>query len=80
MLCSDGVWELLEDATLVELASTSASLDDWRDRLQSLVKSSMPSGHDNFSAILIKAYMPDKNQDSGRELNTVRPLIPNKLR
>ncbi len=63
MLCSDGVWELLDEDTLAELALSSKTLEEWRDRLQSMVKNSMPSGHDNFSAILVRAYLPAKDQD-----------------
>ncbi len=59
MLCSDGVWELLDEATLAELAMISETLEEWRNRLQSLVKTSMPPGHDNFSAILVKVHSSD---------------------
>lgn len=64
MLCSDGVWELLDDATLVELATTSGTLLEWRNRLQSLVKTSMPPGHDNFSAILVKVYTSENHHET----------------
>jgi len=35
----------------------------------------MPPGHDNFSAILVRAYLPEKNQDTNQNINTVRPFV-----
>lgn len=74
LLCSDGVWELLDDETLVELDHTSDTLETWRDRLQSLVQKSMPAGHDNFSAVLIRVSLHDEDGPP-EELSTVMPLI-----
>ena len=75
LLCSDGVWELLDDAALAELHRTSETLDIWRDRLQALVQSSMPVGHDNFSAVMVRVFAAEEGADSGYELSTVRPMI-----
>ena len=76
LLCSDGVWELLDDVTLGELHRTSETLEIWRDRLQGLVQKSMPAGHDNFSAVLIRALAQDDAEpDPSEELSTVRPMI-----
>jgi serine/threonine protein phosphatase PrpC len=74
MLCSDGVWELLEDALLCELNHTSETLEVWRDRLVAQVQASMPPGHDNFSAMLVRV-LSYQTQDSDDELSTVRPFI-----
>lgn len=74
LLCSDGVWELLEDALLCELNRTSETLEIWRDRLQAQVQAAMPTGHDNFSAMLIRV-LAYETHDSEEEQSTVRPLI-----
>lgn len=61
LLCSDGVWELLDEATLIHLHQTSGTLEIWRDRLYTKVRSCMSEGHDNFSAILVKVLRPEDN-------------------
>ncbi len=72
LLCSDGVWELIDDKDLCELNRTSETLEIWRDRLQQRVRATMPSDHDNFSAILIRVLSQDV-QEEAEELNTVVP-------
>ncbi|MEO8652833.1 MAG: PP2C family serine/threonine-protein phosphatase [Ramlibacter sp.] len=54
LLCSDGVWELLEDAQLGELHGASSDVGAWRDRLMAAVQACMPAGHDNYSALLLR--------------------------
>lgn len=73
LLCSDGVWELIDDEALCELNQASETLEIWRDRLQQHVRASMPADHDNFSAILIRV-LADDAQESSEDLNTVVPL------
>lgn len=74
LLCSDGVWELLEDDLLCELNRTSDTLEIWRDQLQGRVRAVMPAGHDNFSATLVR-ILSYETHDSDEEQCTVRPLI-----
>jgi len=73
MLCSDGVWELLEDQVLCELNRSSETLEIWASRLQQMVQSNMPSGHDNFSAILVRVLSNDE-EETADELCTVIPV------
>jgi PPM family protein phosphatase len=54
LLCSDGVWELLDDVRLGELHAGSADVESWRDRLAAAVQACMPAGHDNYSAYLLR--------------------------
>jgi PPM family protein phosphatase len=54
LLCSDGVWELLEDARLGELNVSSPDVNIWRDRLVATIQACMPAGHDNYSAFLLR--------------------------
>lgn len=54
LLCSDGVWELLEDTELARLHAASETVHDWRDRLLATLRANMPEGHDNHSAYLLR--------------------------
>jgi PPM family protein phosphatase len=54
LLCSDGVWELLDDSELGELNAGSADAGALRDRLVAAVQARMPPGHDNYSAYVLR--------------------------
>ena len=54
MLCSDGVWEMLEDSQLGALHAGSTDVATWRDRVVAAVQACMPAGHDNYSAFLLR--------------------------
>jgi serine/threonine protein phosphatase PrpC len=54
LLCSDGVWELLEDTRLGELHAASTSADAWCDRLVAAVQTCMPPRHDNYSGYVLR--------------------------
>ncbi len=54
LLCSDGVWELVDEATLGRLHAMSRSAGQWRDHVVAAVRGRMAPGHDNFSALLIR--------------------------
>ena len=54
MLCSDGVWEVVDDATLGRLHAMSATVSQWRDHIVAAVRGRMAPGHDNFSALVIR--------------------------
>jgi PPM family protein phosphatase len=62
MLCSDGVWELLEDARLGELHATSADAGAWSEALAGAIRASMPPDHDNYSACLLRC-LPGLSSD-----------------
>ena len=74
LLCSDGVWELLDDAVLGQLHATSATVESWRDRLVSAVRQCMPPGHDNFSAVMLRCLPANLTEDDEDELRTVQPV------
>ncbi len=57
LLCSDGVWEVIEDATLAKLHAMSATVAQWRDHLVAAVRGRMAPGHDNFSALLVRCSL-----------------------
>jgi PPM family protein phosphatase len=54
LLCSDGVWELVDEATLGKLHAMSPTVAHWRDHLVAAVRGRMAPGHDNFSALLVR--------------------------
>ncbi len=74
LLCSDGVWELLDEAQLGQMHATSATAQIWRDRVIAGVRSRMPVGHDNFSAIVVRCLPWDHLGDDDDELRTVQPV------
>lgn len=75
LLCSDGVWELIDDAILGHLHAASSTVDIWRERVVNAVRECMPAQHDNFSAIMVRCLPTDSDEDEEDELRTVQPLI-----
>ncbi len=72
LLCSDGVWELLQDAQLGELHASSGNVETWRDRLSDAVQACMPAGHDNFSAYVLRC-LPASSSDEDTMPPGARP-------
>ncbi|MCS6996898.1 MAG: serine/threonine-protein phosphatase [Casimicrobiaceae bacterium] len=63
LLCSDGVWELLDEPTLGRLHAQSPTVEAWRDLLVSAVRGRMAPGHDNFSALLVRCDLVQITDD-----------------
>ena len=63
MLCSDGVWELLDDDQLAQLHANSTDVDTWRAQLTSALEARMPPGHDNYSGYVVRCQAPARPQD-----------------
>lgn len=57
VLCSDGVWELVDEPTLCRVHAASPNVATWRDLLVSAVRGRMAPGHDNFSALLVRCIV-----------------------
>ena len=57
LLCSDGVWELVDEETLSRLHAMSATVSQWRDHVVAAVRGRMAPGHDNFSALLVRCFL-----------------------
>jgi serine/threonine protein phosphatase PrpC len=72
LLCSDGVWELLEDAQLGDLHASSTSADMWRDRLVAAVQACMPPRHDNYSGFVVRC-LPALSSDDDTMPPPARP-------
>ncbi len=54
LLCSDGVWEVIDEPTLGKLHAMSSTVGQWRDHVVAAVRGRMAPGHDNFSALLVR--------------------------
>jgi PPM family protein phosphatase len=54
LLCSDGVWEVVNEETMGKLHAMSTSVGQWRDHIVAAVRGRMAPGHDNFSALLVR--------------------------
>jgi serine/threonine protein phosphatase PrpC len=78
LLCSDGVWELIDESTLCRLHAMSQDVTTWRDHLVAAVRGRMAPGHDNFSAVLVRCHrtpvLPGDATDDDDE-RTVRPVV-----
>ena len=54
LLCSDGFWEYITEAEMIELLNISSSADDWLMKMVSVVKKNgQLKNMDNYSAIAI---------------------------
>jgi len=55
LLCTDGLWEYIEDATLEYTLGAATSAREWLDTLAALVlqAASHKASHDNFSALAV---------------------------
>jgi len=55
LLCTDGLWEYIDDATLERLLTASATPREWLDALAVEVRqaASHKASHDNFSALVV---------------------------
>ena len=54
LLCSDGVWELLEDELIASSFVAGGDAGQWRERIVTLVRERMEPNHDNFSGVVIR--------------------------
>ena len=73
VLCSDGVWELVDEATLCKLHSMSSTVAAWRELLVSAVRGRMAPGHDNFSALLVRCVANPQATDDDDQ-RTMPPI------
>lgn len=53
MLCSDGLWEYVEEAVMERLLAVSPSAESWLCALEAEVLAQARRGHDNYSAIAV---------------------------
>lgn len=59
LLCSDGIWEPLGDAQIVETLHASGSPQQWADALDAQLRACAKPGHDNYTAVLLWVFDDD---------------------
>jgi PPM family protein phosphatase len=73
VLCSDGVWELVDEATLCKVHGVSPTVGAWRDMLVASVRGRMAPGHDNFSALLVRCVLAPHDFEDDDDQRTMPP-------
>jgi len=73
LLCSDGVWEVIDEATLGRLHVMSDSVAAWREHLVAAVRGRMAPGHDNFSGLLVRCIASATAADDEDDQRTLPP-------
>ena len=59
LLCTDGLWEFVDDARLTELLRRSATPRQWLQALAAEVNQGAPDSHDNFTAVTVWVGTPE---------------------
>ena len=62
MLCSDGLWEYVEEAVMERLLARSSAAKDWLAAMEAEVLAHARPGHDNYSAIAV--WIGDHTEDT----------------
>jgi serine/threonine protein phosphatase PrpC len=60
LLCSDGLWDSLDETQITKRLVSSASVEDWLALLESDIKGKMFEGHDNYSAVAVWIGHPEE--------------------
>lgn len=53
LLCTDGFWQYVEEASMRESLGACTSPEAWLDTMAALVRAGAPQDHDNFSAFAV---------------------------
>ncbi|WP_109482223.1 protein phosphatase 2C domain-containing protein [Paraburkholderia sp. C35] len=64
LLCSDGLWEYVDETYMSEALGGAATPDAWLGALAARVRSMAPASHDNFSALAVWIADPDDMQST----------------
>ncbi|HYP84236.1 PP2C family protein-serine/threonine phosphatase [Variovorax sp.] len=60
LLCTDGLWEPLDDDCLTELLAASRDAGGWVAQLDAQVRARAKPGHDNYTALVLWAREDDE--------------------
>ena len=74
LLCSDGVWELVDEKTMGRLHAMSATVGQWRDHIVAAVRGRMAPGHDNFSALVVRCSLAATTTTPDDDERTMPPM------
>lgn len=62
LLCTDGVWEWIDESLMLILLRDSASSKEWLVKLAEQIRNRAKQGNDNFSAYVVQANAPSVNE------------------
>jgi serine/threonine protein phosphatase PrpC len=60
LLCTDGLWEPLGDACLLDTLRMSRDASQWVEKLDAQVKARAKPGHDNYTALALWMHEDDE--------------------
>ena len=60
LLCTDGLWEPLGDACLLDTLRASRDASQWVEKLDAQVKARAKPGHDNYTALALWVHEDDE--------------------
>ncbi|MBS0453288.1 MAG: serine/threonine-protein phosphatase [Proteobacteria bacterium] len=60
LLCTDGLWEPLGDASLLDTLRSSRDASQWVEKLDAQVKARAKPGHDNYTALALWVHEDDE--------------------
>ena len=65
LLCSDGLWEFVDDDAMADALGQATSPSEWLDALERTVRDAASSraSHDNFSAVAVWLVEPDDGDE-----------------
>jgi serine/threonine protein phosphatase PrpC len=64
LLCSDGLWEYVDETYMSKTLGEAATPDAWLGALAARVHRIAPASHDNFSALAVWIDDPDDTQST----------------
>ena len=73
LLCSDGLWEYVDEAYMSETLVQAATPDAWLGALAARVRMIAPASHDNFSALAVWIVDPQDTQATVLQMGSTPP-------
>ncbi len=64
LLCSDGLWEYVDETCMRDALDEAATPDAWLGALAARVRVTAPASHDNFSAMAVWIVDPEDSQST----------------
>jgi len=78
LLCSDGVWEPLGDACLLQTLQASRDASQWIEQIDAQVRAHAKPNHDNYTAMVLWVHPERPEDDEAAALPEPEASIPTK--